>query len=67
MAAGEIRRVSVPHTVQTLIGMTVFHFATGDFGEDAPRRPALLRGRDPEAEGTRRVTSWTARFVRTTD
>jgi AcrR family transcriptional regulator len=34
IAAGEIRRVSVPHTLQSLIGLTVFHFASGDFGED---------------------------------
>jgi AcrR family transcriptional regulator len=34
IASGEIRRVSVPHTLQSLIGLTVFHFASGDFGED---------------------------------
>jgi len=34
MASGELRRAPVQHTVQTLIGMTVFHFATGDFGEE---------------------------------
>jgi TetR/AcrR family transcriptional regulator len=34
MASGELRRVPVQHTVQTLIGMTVFHFATGEFGEE---------------------------------
>jgi len=34
IAAGEIRPVSVPHTLQSLIGLTVFHFASGDFGED---------------------------------
>ena len=39
IAAGEIRPVSVPHTLQTLIGMTVFHFATGDFGEDVLGAP----------------------------
>jgi hypothetical protein len=26
--------VPVQHTVQTLIGMTVFHFATAEFGEE---------------------------------
>lgn len=31
--SGAIRPVSVPHTIQTLIGMTVYHFASGDFGE----------------------------------
>ena len=30
---GSIRRVSIPHTLQSLIGMTVYHFASGDFGE----------------------------------
>jgi TetR/AcrR family transcriptional regulator len=34
MASGELRRAPVQHTVQTLIGMTVFHFATGEFGEE---------------------------------
>lgn len=31
--AGDFREVSVPDTLQTLIGMTVYHFASGDFGE----------------------------------
>jgi len=39
IASGEIRPVSVPHTLQTLIGMTVFHFATGEFGEDVLGAP----------------------------
>ena len=34
IVAGEVRPVSVPHTIQSLIGLTVFHFASGDFGED---------------------------------
>lgn len=34
IASGELRPVPVQHTVQTLIGMTVFHFATGDFGDE---------------------------------
>ncbi len=34
MATGELRRVPVQHTVQTLIGMTLFHFATGEFGDE---------------------------------
>jgi TetR/AcrR family transcriptional regulator len=32
IASGELRPVSVPHTIQSLIGLTVFHFASGDFG-----------------------------------
>lgn len=31
--AGVFREVSTSHTVQTLIGATVYHFASGDFGE----------------------------------
>jgi len=34
IVSGELRPVSVPHTLQSLIGLTVFHFASGDFGED---------------------------------
>jgi len=34
LVSGELRPVSVPHTLQSLIGLTVFHFASGDFGED---------------------------------
>jgi AcrR family transcriptional regulator len=49
MASGELRRVPVQHTVQTLIGMTVFHFATGEFGEELFGAPlysaAEIRGR----------------------
>jgi TetR/AcrR family transcriptional regulator len=33
IAAGELRAVSTPHTIQSLIGLTVFHFASGEFGE----------------------------------
>ncbi len=39
--AGVFRRVSVPHTVQTLIGATVYHFASGDLGEGVLGRPLL--------------------------
>jgi AcrR family transcriptional regulator len=31
--SGAFRRVSVPDTVQTLIGATVYHFASAEFGE----------------------------------
>jgi AcrR family transcriptional regulator len=41
IAAGEIRPVSVPHTLQSLIGLTVFHFASGDFGEDLLGAPVF--------------------------
>lgn len=32
--SGELNDVSVPHTIQSLVGMTVFHFASGEFGEN---------------------------------
>ena len=35
------RPVSVPHTVQTLIGATVYHFASGPLGEDLLGHPLL--------------------------
>ncbi len=31
--SGELRPDAVPHTLQTLIGMIFYHFASGDFGE----------------------------------
>jgi TetR/AcrR family transcriptional regulator len=34
MEAGLFRPASIPHTVQSLVGMTVFHFASGEFGEE---------------------------------
>jgi TetR/AcrR family transcriptional regulator len=36
---GELRRVSTPHTLLTLIGVTVFHFASGEMGERILGRP----------------------------
>lgn len=41
MATGEFREVSVPHALQTLIGATVFHFASGEFGEEMLGRPVF--------------------------
>jgi AcrR family transcriptional regulator len=38
---GAFRKVSVPHTVQTLIGATVYHFASGEIGESILGRPLL--------------------------
>lgn len=32
-ARGEFRRVSTAHTIQSLIGATVYHFASGEVGE----------------------------------
>ena len=33
------RPVNVPHMVQSVIGLTVFHFASGEFGEEIIGRP----------------------------
>ncbi len=38
---GVFRPVSVSHTLQTLIGATVFHFASGEFGEGLLGGPLL--------------------------
>lgn len=46
--AGEFRAASGPHTVQTLIGATVYHFASGEFGE------GLLGGSLLSADAVRR-------------
>ncbi|HKE12495.1 MAG TPA: TetR/AcrR family transcriptional regulator [Myxococcota bacterium] len=45
---GAFRRVSIPHMMQTLIGATVYHFASGEFGE------GLLGGSLFSAEEVRR-------------
>jgi AcrR family transcriptional regulator len=37
--SGVFRPVNVPHMVQSLIGATVFHFASGEFGEEIIGRP----------------------------
>lgn len=36
---GELRRVSTPHTLSTLIGITVFHFASAEMSEQILGRP----------------------------
>ncbi|MFP8878544.1 MAG: TetR/AcrR family transcriptional regulator [Myxococcota bacterium] len=38
---GVFRDVSIPHSVQTLIGATVYHFASGEFGENLLGRPLI--------------------------
>jgi AcrR family transcriptional regulator len=37
--SGVFRSVNVPHMVQSVIGATVFHFASGEFGEELIGRP----------------------------
>jgi TetR/AcrR family transcriptional regulator len=39
VADGSFRRVSRGHTLQTLIGAIVYHFASGEFGETLIGRP----------------------------
>ncbi len=39
--SGEFRSVSVPHTLQTLIGMSIYHFASGEFGDDLLQNPVF--------------------------
>ena len=34
MAHSELRAASIPHTIQSLIGIIVFHFASGEFGDE---------------------------------
>jgi TetR/AcrR family transcriptional regulator len=41
VARGVFRPVSVPQTIQTLIGATVYHFASGAFGDKLLGRPLL--------------------------
>jgi AcrR family transcriptional regulator len=39
MTTGAFRPANVPHTLQTLIGATVYHFASGEFGDELIGRP----------------------------
>jgi AcrR family transcriptional regulator len=39
MAKGELRAANIPHMLQSLIGMVIYHFASGDFGAELTRRP----------------------------
>src|SRR5262245_29719665 len=41
IASGAFRPVSVGHTLQTLIGAMVYHFASGDFGDELIGRPVF--------------------------
>jgi AcrR family transcriptional regulator len=41
MRAGEFRAASAPHVVQTLIGATIYHFASGEIGEGLLGAPLL--------------------------
>ena len=54
MSTGELRTTNVPHTLQSLIGMTVYHFASGQFGNDllgsSAFDPAEVRRRKAEVK-----------------
>jgi AcrR family transcriptional regulator len=39
MANGELRVASIPHSIQSLIGLIIYHFASGDFGNELLRKP----------------------------
>ena len=56
MRNGELRTASAPHVVQTLIGATIFHFASGETGE------ALLGGPLLSAEAVRARKAETKAF-----
>jgi AcrR family transcriptional regulator len=57
MAEGAFRPQSVPHTIQTLIGATVYHFASGEFGEVLTGAPLL------SAEAVRRRKAEVKAFI----
>jgi AcrR family transcriptional regulator len=53
--AGAFHAVSAAHTIQTLVGATVYHFASGEFGEGLLGRPLFsaeaVRRRKAEVKG----------------
>jgi AcrR family transcriptional regulator len=51
MVAGLFRQASIPHTLQSLVGLTVYHFASGEFGEELLGQPLYSPG---EVERRRR-------------
>jgi AcrR family transcriptional regulator len=52
MESGLFRMASIPHTLQSLVGLTVYHFASGEFGEELVGQslfePAQVRRRKDE-------------------
>ena len=34
MRTGALRAANIPHTLQSVIGMLIYHFASGDFGTE---------------------------------
>lgn len=41
MGAGQLRAAHIPHTLQSLIGLLIYHFASGDFGAEMLGRPVF--------------------------
>ena len=41
MTTGVFRLASVAHTLQSLIGITIYHFASGEFGDELVGRPVF--------------------------
>ena len=41
MATGALRAASIPHTLQSLIGLIIYHFASGDFGAELLGKPVF--------------------------
>jgi TetR/AcrR family transcriptional regulator len=54
MQNGVLRVASIPHTLQSLVGLTVYHFASGEFGEELMGRslftPIEVRRRKQEVK-----------------
>jgi len=54
MEIGVFRAANIPHMLQSLIGLTVYHFASGEFGEEMFGQslfsPALVRKRKEEVK-----------------
>ena len=54
MEAGVFRVANIPHTLQSLVGLTVYHFASGEFGEEMFGQslfaPVLVRKRKEEVK-----------------
>ena len=42
MTTGVFRLASVTHTLQSLIGITIYHFASGEFGDELVGRPVFF-------------------------
>jgi AcrR family transcriptional regulator len=41
MASGALRAANIPHTLQSVIGLIIYHFASGDFGAELLGRPVF--------------------------